>query len=66
MNVTLNGESREVPDGLTVAALLAHLRVPAERVAVERNREVLPRAAWETTQVQPNDRYEVVHLVGGG
>jgi sulfur carrier protein len=66
MNITLNGESREVPEGLTVAALLAHLNLPAERVAIERNRDVLPRAQWDATPVQPGDQFEVVHFVGGG
>ena len=66
MNVTVNGEGREVPDGLTVAGLLAHLALPAERVAVERNLEILPRSQWEATRAEPGDRYEVVHFVGGG
>ena len=66
MNVVINGEGREVPEDLSVAALLAHLALPAERVAIERNLEVLPRAQWEATRVQPGDRYEVVHFVGGG
>jgi len=66
MNVVINGEGREVPEGLTVAGLLAHLSLPAERVAVERNREILPKSQWDATAVQPDDRYEVVHFVGGG
>ncbi len=66
MNVTINGESREVSEGLTVAALLSHLGLAPERVAIERNLEILPRAQWETTRVQPGDRYEIVHFVGGG
>ena len=66
MNVTINGESRDVPAGLTVAALLSHLGLATERVAIERNLEILPRAQWETTRVQPGDRYEIVHFVGGG
>lgn len=66
MNVTINGESRDVPEGLSVAALLSHLGLPSERVAIERNLEILPRAQWETTGVQPSDRYEIVHFVGGG
>lgn len=66
MNVTINGESRDVPEGLSVAALLSHLGLPPERVAIERNREILPRAQWETTRAQPGDRYEIVHFVGGG
>jgi thiamine biosynthesis protein ThiS len=66
MNITLNGEPREVPEDLTVAALLAYLKLPAERVAIERNRDVLPRAQWGTTPVKPGDQFEVVHFVGGG
>jgi thiamine biosynthesis protein ThiS len=66
MNVTINGEAREVPEGLTVAALVAHLDLPAGRLAIERNLEVLPRDAWASTRVQPGDRYEIVHFVGGG
>jgi sulfur carrier protein len=66
MNITINGEARDVPDGLNVAALLAHLGLATERVAIERNLEILPRAQWEATRVQPGDRYEIVHFVGGG
>ncbi len=66
MRVTINGESREIPGNLTVAQLLAHLGLPADRVAVERNLEILPRARWENTPVQPGDSFEFVHFVGGG
>jgi sulfur carrier protein len=66
VNITVNGEKREVPGALSVAALLALLGINAERVAVERNLEILPRACWKETRVEPDDRYEIVHLVGGG
>ena len=66
MHVIINGEDREAPGGLTVSGLLNHLGLPAERVAIERNREILPRARWSDTRVEPNDRFEIVHLVGGG
>jgi thiamine biosynthesis protein ThiS len=66
MKITINGELREIPNGLTVAALLQHLEMTADRVAVERNLDILPRAKWQETEVQPNDRFEIVHLVGGG
>lgn len=66
MNVVVNGESREVPDGLSVAALLAHLGLQMGRVAIERNLAILPRSQWDSTRVQPGDRYEIVHFVGGG
>lgn len=66
MQITVNGDRREVPDGLTVAALLEVLQMRANRVAIEHNREILPRAHWQATQVQPNDSFEIVQFVGGG
>jgi sulfur carrier protein len=66
MQIIVNGESREVPDGLDVPGLLVYLSLRAERVAIERNLEILPRSTWPATQVAPGDRYEIVHLVGGG
>jgi sulfur carrier protein len=66
MMVKINGDPREVPDGLTVRALLDFLEMPNDRVAIERNRTILPRAQWNETQVQPNDAFEIVHFVGGG
>ena len=66
MTVAINGERREVPEGLTVAALLEHIGMPSGRIAVERNLDILPRARWGDTRVQPNDKFEIVHFVGGG
>jgi len=66
VQVEINGEAREVPAGLTVTTLLHVLGLHAGRVAIERNREILPRSQWEATPVQPGDRYEIVHFVGGG
>jgi sulfur carrier protein len=64
--IHLNGELREVPENLTLSALLEWLKMPADRVAVERNRQVTPRSAWAETVIQANDQLEVVHFVGGG
>jgi len=66
VQIVVNGETREVPEGLGVSALLSHLGLPADRVAIERNLEILPRGQWGATAVQAGDRYEIVHLVGGG
>ena len=66
MKIVLNGEDREVPEGLCVAGLLVHLGIASGRVAIERNLDILPRDKWDVTQVTPNDRYEIVHFVGGG
>lgn len=66
MTIQVNGNAREVSEGLTVADLLRQLEFPGDRVAVERNREILSRAEWATTRLSPGDRFEIVHFVGGG
>jgi thiamine biosynthesis protein ThiS len=66
IRIVVNGETREVPAGLHVTGLLAHLGLPGDRVAIERNLEILPRSQWPAAPVQPDDRYEIVHMVGGG
>ena len=66
MQIVVNGETREVPENLTVATLVEHLALPSERTAVERNREVIRRADWPIVPVTDNDRIEIVHFVGGG
>jgi thiamine biosynthesis protein ThiS len=66
MTIKVNGEPREIPEGLTVTALLQHLGMSDGRVAIERNLDILPRAQWADTQVQSNDSFEIVHFVGGG
>ena len=66
IRIVVNGEAREVPNGLDVTALLSHLALPVDRLAIERNLEILPRVKWVSTLVQPGDRYEIVQLVGGG
>lgn len=66
MKVIVNGEPREIPDTISVVGLLGHLGMEAGRVAIERNRDILPRAEWEETRVQPGDDFEIVQFVGGG
>ena len=66
IQIVINGEAREVPTGLGVSGLLLHLGLPADRVAIERNLEVLPRSQWGATPVVQGDNFEIVQLVGGG
>jgi sulfur carrier protein len=66
MKVQVNGESRELATGSTVAALLGELGVTQPHVAVELNLEVVPRAQHRETVLREGDRVEVVTLVGGG
>ncbi len=65
LSITVNGDLHEVPAGLTVTGLLAHLGVQGV-AAVERNEVVVPRAEHGSTEVLDGDRFEVVALVGGG
>jgi sulfur carrier protein len=66
MQVTVNGQARVVPDGLTVFALLEHLGLVQGPVAVEVNRAIVPRAEHAGHAVASGDTIEIVHLVGGG
>ena len=66
MRATVNGDSLELPDGLSVADLLRHLRVRAERVAVERNGAVVKRARQPEERIAAGDVLEIVTFVGGG
>jgi len=64
--VTVNGRNRRFPAGLTVYALLQDLELNPALVVVERNREILDRAAYPAVPVQEGDVFELVHFVGGG
>jgi len=66
MQLTVNGDPLKVPDGLTVATLLIHLNLTDGPVAVERNREVIPRGDHANTPLSDGDVLELVHFVGGG
>ena len=66
MRVTINGESHEIPAALTLAGLVQHLGLTDGPVAIERNREVVPRAEHARVAVEAGDVLEIVHFVGGG
>lgn len=66
MQVMINGEARQLVDGITVSQLLEQLQIPATRVAVERNLEIVPKARYAEQTLQDGDRIEIVHFVGGG
>lgn len=66
MQITVNGEAREVPSGTTVRGLVELLGLTDGPVAVERNREVVPRAEHASTELGSGDVVEIVHFVGGG
>jgi sulfur carrier protein len=66
MHVQVNGESREVPDGTTVADLVADLTSAGQLFAVEVNEELVPRSTHADRLLADGDRIEVVHAIGGG
>lgn len=66
MTLTINGESREFSSISTVAELVSQLGMKADRVAIELNRDLLPRDRWASTQLSDGDKLEIVHFVGGG
>jgi sulfur carrier protein len=66
MHVTLNGEARQLRDGLTVAELVGELGLRARRIAVEVNLDILPRDDYDRRALCDGDVIEIVQLVGGG
>lgn len=69
MKLQINGEQREFSPAVlpfTLAGLLETLGMKADRVAVELNRDIVPRENWGETALKEGDRLEVVHFVGGG
>jgi sulfur carrier protein len=66
MELTVNGEPRDLPARATVATLLTALDLAAARVAVEVNEQVVPRGTYDTHPLAAGDRVEIVHFVGGG
>ena len=66
MKLKINGEEREIADGLTVTVLLEELKIRPARVVVERNREIVAREAYGITRLADGDTLEIVHFVGGG
>jgi thiamine biosynthesis protein ThiS len=66
LRVTVNGEARELPEEITLEALIHHLELAPDRLAIERNYEVVRRADWPHTVLAEDDRVEIIHFVGGG
>jgi thiamine biosynthesis protein ThiS len=66
MNILLNGEPQQVPDYITAAQLLENLGLTGKRLAMEVNLEIVPRSAFDEFVIQPEDRVEIVHAIGGG
>lgn len=65
MTLTINGESREFA-APTLSALIEQLGMKPDRVAIELNRQIVPRDRWPQAQLKDGDQLEIVHFVGGG
>ncbi len=66
LNITLNGESRSLDQALTVRGLLVSLGLDPGKIAVERNRQIVPRSTYDQVALGDGDRLEIVHFIGGG
>ncbi|HEX8233589.1 MAG TPA: sulfur carrier protein ThiS [Caulobacteraceae bacterium] len=66
MKLTVNGEAREVAEGLTVEGLAVELGLDTRKVAVERNLEIVPKSTYADQPLSQGDRIEIVQFVGGG
>jgi thiamine biosynthesis protein ThiS len=66
MTLTINGATREFNSASSLSALLIQLNLKFDRIAVELNRELIPRDRWDATQLADGDKLEIVHFVGGG
>jgi thiamine biosynthesis protein ThiS len=66
LNVIVNGERKELSEGIHIVDLLDRLGLKPERLAVEVNQSIVRRAEWTTTTLLDGDKVEIVHFVGGG
>ena len=66
MIITINGQNREFDAPLTLAELVEDLGLPPRKVAVERNREIVPKSTYAQIALNDGDALEIVHFVGGG
>jgi sulfur carrier protein len=66
MHIIVNGDRREFQDSLSASQLLDDLGLTGKRLALEVNREIVPRSTFDNHIIQPGDHIEIVHAIGGG
>jgi len=66
MQITVNGETRELGEGQTLTQLLTQLELTGKRIAVELNESIIPRARHDETVLRDGDKIEIIHAIGGG
>jgi sulfur carrier protein len=66
MQIYLNGEEKQIPEGMDMAGLIELLELTGQRIAVEVNAELVPRSTFPGHQLKADDQVEIIHAVGGG
>lgn len=66
MELIINGKAEQLPEGINAAQLIEQLGLSNERLAMEVNREIVPRSGFETYVFSPGDQIEIVRAIGGG
>ena len=67
ITITINGaQHSDIPNGLSVGGLLTHLNLPVQKIAVERNREIVSKSGYDRVILQEGDQLEIIHFIGGG
>ena len=66
MNITLNGELKLLNDGTYLNQLIEQLNIEGKRIAVEINKEIIPKSEHATYEIKDGDHIEIVHAIGGG
>jgi sulfur carrier protein len=66
MEIQVNGETRQVPEGASISVLLDDLSLTGRRIAVEVNQDIVPRSRHDEHRLNDGDRVEIIHAIGGG
>jgi len=67
VHLVINGKDYDdLPDGLTLAGLIAHLELPTRKIAIERNMAVVPKSSYADVALENHDTLEIIHFIGGG
>lgn len=66
ITLIINGDEKRVEKGLTLAGLLESIGIIPTKVAVERNREIVPKSTYNDVMIEDGDQLEIVHFIGGG
>jgi len=67
VHLIINGKDYDdIPDGISVEGLIAHLKLPTRKIAIERNMVVVPKSTYADTVLENHDTLEIIHFIGGG